>query len=302
MNIGGNKQLGVFLVIISTFGFALYPILGKLVFAGGAGLSTVLFVRFALAAIIFWVIALARGGFPKLPLKTWLILWALGGICYASQAGLYLTAIQYISPSLAALLLYIHPLLVMLISVMTGQERFQQSKVMGLLLSAAGLVLVLGISLGNVRIEGVLGAIGAALVYSVYLVVSSRVLKTVDLFASTAMISSSAALTYGIFGAISGYTWAISSGTWLGIFGISLASSVVAMLTLFAGMKRIGPTSSSIISMLEPVLTVILAYAFFRENFSLPQGIGGLLILLGGLLAVWSPKRKTMVINQEATR
>ena len=122
----GRKNLisfGVLLILISTFGFSLYPILGKYVFAGGAALSTVLFVRFIIAALIFWIIAIWREGFPRLPLKIWLILWGLGGICYSLMAGLYLSSVRYIPASLAALLLYAYPIIVTVIAVLTKQER-----------------------------------------------------------------------------------------------------------------------------------------------------------------------------------
>ncbi|WP_407309278.1 hypothetical protein [Desulfosporosinus sp. SB140] len=81
----GNQQkqslsMGVILIFVSTLGFSVYPILGKFVFAGGAALSTVLFVRFVLAALIFWTIVFLREGFPRLPRKTWVTLWGMGGL------------------------------------------------------------------------------------------------------------------------------------------------------------------------------------------------------------------------------
>jgi len=127
MNKGQKDPVGfgVLLIVISTMGFSIYPILGKYIFAGGAGLSTVLFVRFTMAALFFWIITIWREGFPKLPLKMWLILWGMGGIGYSLMAGLYLTSVRYIPASLAALLLYAYPIIVTVIAVLTNQRSFQ---------------------------------------------------------------------------------------------------------------------------------------------------------------------------------
>uniref|UniRef100_UPI003204DAD1 DMT family transporter n=1 Tax=Corallococcus coralloides TaxID=184914 RepID=UPI003204DAD1 len=62
--------------------------------------------------------------------------------------------------------------------------------------------------------------------------------------------------------------------------GLALLSTVVAMLTFFAGLKRIGPVNTSLLSTLEPVMAVVLGALFLGERLSLRQGLGGLLILV----------------------
>jgi Predicted permease, DMT superfamily len=283
--------IGIILILISTLGFSVYPILGKYIFAGGAGLTTVLFVRFTIAALFFWTITLWRDGFPRLTLKLWLVLWGLGGICYSLMAGLYLTSVRFIPASLAALLLYAYPVIVTVIAVLTKQEKFSCFKVVGLLLSTTGLVLVLGLALKSVNFLGVSLALGSALVYAIYILIGNQVLKTTTTLVSTALISTSAALTYGLVGLLmGGMTWHLSLATWSGIGGIALFSTIIAMLTFFQGMKHIGATSASIISTMEPVMTVLLAIILLHEGITLLQVLGGLFVVAGGILAVLSPR------------
>ncbi|AFQ44101.1 EamA family transporter [Desulfosporosinus meridiei] len=288
-----STGLAVLLILISTFGFSLYPILGKVVFGGGAGLSTVLFVRFSIASLIFWAITIWREGFPRMPLKTWLILWGMGGVGYSMMAGLYISSVLYIPASLAALLLYAYPVIVTIIAVLTKQEEFSLLKLAGLIIATFGLVLVLGIALEGINYLGVILALSAAFVYSFYIIVGNKLLKTTTPLVSTSVISTSAAFTYGLIGLpIGGTTWNLSWGTWLGIGGIVLFSTILAMLTFFEGIKRMGPTSASIISTTEPVMTVILAVVIFNENITLWQALGGGFVIMGGILAVLSPARK----------
>lgn len=295
MNFGQKDStgFGVLLILISTLGFSVYPILGKYVFSGGAGLATVLFVRFAVTALIFWIITIWREGFPRLPLKIWLILWGMGGIGYSLMAGLYLSSVRYIPASLAALLLYAYPIIVTVIAVLTKQEKFSKFKFFGLLLSTFGLVLVLGVAINGINTLGVALALGSAFVYSTYIIIGNQVLKTTTPLVTITLISSSAALTYGIIGlTMSGQTWNLAWSTWLGIGGITFFSSIIAMLTFFYGMKLIGATTASIISTLEPVMTVIFAVILLNEHITLLQVAGGLFVVMGGVLAVLSPTQK----------
>jgi len=286
-----HTEFGIILILISTLGFSVYPILGKYIFAGGASFSTILFVRFTTAALVFWAITIWREGLPRLTLKTLLVLWGMGGIGYSLMSALYLTSVLFIPASLAALLLYAYPIIVTVLAVLTKQEKFSRYKLVGLLLSTFGLFLVLGVALKGVNPLGVTLALGAALVYAIYILVGNRVLQTTTPLVSTTLISTSAAFTYGIIGLpIGGATWDLSWGTWLGIGGIALFSTVIAILTFFEGMKRIGATSASIISTTEPVMTVSLGVIMLNVNLTLLQVAGGIFVIMGGVLAVLSPK------------
>lgn len=281
---------GLIAILISTLGFALYPIFGKVVFSGGASLATVLFMRFLFGALIFWGLTIWREGLPRLTKSNLLTLWLLGGIGYAGQAGLYLSAVNLIPASMAALLLYIYPTLVTVVALASNQEKLSIFKISGLLFSILGLILVLGLSSKGLNGFGVLFAVGAATVYAVYIMVSNRVLESVSPLLSSAVISSAACITYGLSGFVQGFTWDISVTTWLGILGIAVFSTVIAILSFFWGLKKVGPTTASIVSTLEPVITVGLAVMFLGERLTPVQALGAVCVILGAILAAW-PRR-----------
>jgi len=285
------RNRGILLTIISTIGFSTYPIFGKYVFSGGANLSTTLFVRFALAALFFWIISHRLEGIPKLKAKLWITLIIMGAIGYASMSGLYLLSVKFIPTSLAALLLYTYPMIVAVLSVISKQETFSKYKITGLFICSAGLILVLGLNLKGVNLMGILLAIGASVTYSLYIVAANFVLKEISPLLSSAVIASSAAVTYGLIGVASGFTWHLSSTTWLGILGIAFFCSILAMLTFFYGVKLIGPTSASVISSLEPIMTIAFAALFFQERLTLLQSLGGILVILGGLVTVFNSEK-----------
>jgi drug/metabolite transporter (DMT)-like permease len=285
------RNRGILLTLVSTIGFSLYPILGKFVFSGGANLSTALFFRFFLSALIFWAIALTYEGIPKLKLRIWIILLLMGGIGYASMSGLYLSSVSYIPASLAALLLYTYPIIVAVLSIVTRQESFSWHKIIGVLISSFGLVFVLGLNFNTVNLTGVLLAFGASLVYSLYIIAGNYVLKEISPLLSTAVICSSASVTYAIAGLSTSFTWNLPLLTWIEILGIAVFCSILAMLTFFYGVKAIGPTSASVISTLEPILTFLFAALLFDERFTMIQGLGGILVIFGGIRAVYNSNK-----------
>ncbi len=284
-----GKRLGVLAIIVSTLGFCVYPILGKFVFAGGANVVTVLFVRFGVASLVFWTLILLKDGRPKIKAQVWMFVLFAGGAGYGGMAGLYLYSVRFIPASLASLIFYSFPFMVTVISILTHQERLSRFKVLGLSSSSCGLVLVLGFNLAGINLAGALITFSAAAVHSFNVLAGNRIVKAMPPLVSTAIISSGAALACGSVGLVSGFTWDLSVVAWLGIGGITLFSSVIAMLCFYQGMRIVGASAASILSMLEPVMTGILAFLFLGERLSLLQGIGGALVIIGGAIVAWMP-------------
>jgi drug/metabolite transporter (DMT)-like permease len=75
-----------------------------------------------------------------------------------------------------------------------------------------------------------------------------------------------------------------SSNGWLGIAGIVLIATVIPVVTFLAGLERIGPTNASMLSTLEPVITVLLAAWLFGERLKPVVMLGGVLILVAVIL------------------
>lgn len=66
---------------------------------------------------------------------------------------------------------------------------------------------------------------------------------------------------------------------WFWLACIAVFSTVVAMLTFFAGLKRTGPSTAAILSTFEPVVTSALAALVLGESLTPVQLAGGALVL-----------------------
>lgn len=276
-----NRALGILLIIISAASFGTLAILGRFAYAAGLDIFTLLFLRFTIAALIMIVFLVLRH--ESLPLGATLVrLIGMGAIGYVGQSFSYLTAIKYASAGLVALLLYLYPSFVALLSALFLKEKFTSLKIAALALATLGAGLTANPQGGEVR--GILLALAAAAIYSVYIVVGADVMKKVSAIQSSTVIFASAGIVYGALTAFNGAHFPTGASGW-GVVGATvLVATVIPVATFLAGLKLIGPTNASMLSTLEPVVTVLLAAWVFGEKLSPIILAGGGLILVAVIL------------------
>lgn len=292
MNIQKNpfqRFSGILLVGLSAAAFGTLAIFGRIAYSAGIDTFTLLFLRFGLSAILMIGMLWFRGeGLPKgRPLA---LLVGMGAIGYVGQSYCYLTAIKYASAGLVALLLYLYPTFVAILSFVFLKRRLGALKLVALLLATLGAILTANPQGG--QWTGILLAIGAAMIYSIYIIVGAGVMQQVSAVQSSTVIFASAGFVYGGLMALNGPHWPTSSTGWLAVGAIALIATVIPVVAFLAGLKRIGPTDASMLSTLEPVVTILLAAILYGEILQISALFGGGLILLAVLLLTYAELRK----------
>lgn len=288
----GDRQAvsGALLVALSAACFGTLAIFTLLAYDSGAGVLAVLALRFALAAPVLHLLVRARR--LRLPRgRGLLVLLALGGVGYVGQSLAYVSALTLVPASLVALLLYTYPSFVTVLSVVSGRERWSRPRLLALALATVGAGLVIGFSAPSAASGGELAlggglAITAAVIYSGYIVLGEGPTARAGALPSGAVITTAAA---GVFTVAAVLTGADPPGTtlgWLAVGGMALVSTVLAIVAFFAGLARLGPTTTATVSTLEPVVTVVLAAVVLSEVFTAVQVVGGVLILTAVLVLV----------------
>ncbi len=274
------------LCLVSAFGFGCMAIFAKDAYKQHLGITDLLALRFALAAVIFWGIAHVRGiSLP--PRRTVLAGLALGAFGYAAQSGLYFGAVKRMDASTTSLLLYTYPAIVFIAALAMHREHADRRRLGALALAVGGTALLLlgGGGSGSFETVGVVMAIAAAVAYSTYILVADTVVGKLDPFLLGALVATGAATTFWITGAVhGGLDVTLSTHGWLDIAGIVLVSTVLPVSTFFLGLERVGPSSASILSCFEPVVTVSLAMALYGERLGPGQLAGGALVLAAVVL------------------
>jgi drug/metabolite transporter (DMT)-like permease len=289
------KQLtGILLIALSAASFGTLAIFGRFLYADGMDTFSMLFLRFGFAALLMTVILILR----KERFPHGRVLWQLigmGALGYVGQSFSYLSAIKYASAGLVALLLYLYPMFVFVLSVMVLREKVSWLKVLALILALTGTALTVDPAGG--QLNGILLAISAALIYSVYIIVGTEVMKHASPIQSCAVIFASAAAVYGILMIVNGVHLPSTNSGWVNITGIVLVATVIPVAAFLAGLERIGPTNAAMLSTLEPVVTVLLAAWIFDERLEAIVVLGGGLILIAVVLLT---RGEMKVVNEPA--
>jgi drug/metabolite transporter (DMT)-like permease len=276
-----KKLIGILLIAISAASFGTLAIFGRYAYADGMDTFTVLFIRFGVSAVFMIVVLLLRKEhFPSRQIFVQLI--GMGALGYVGQSFMYMSAIKYASAGLVALLLYLYPMFVFILSMIILHEKVTLVKVISLTLGVIGAALTVDPNGG--QLIGALMAIAAALIYSVYIIVGTNVMKHVSAVQSSAIIFASAGMVYGMLTFTNGAHFPASHSGWLAMLGIIVLSTIIPVVTFLAGLERIGPTNAAMLSTLEPVVTVLLAAWLFSEKLMPITLLGGGLILVAVIL------------------
>ena len=290
------RSTGTVLCLASAAAFGAMGIFGKLAYEEGASVGTLLASRFTIAAALLWAILACTGGLRglrRVPRRDLGIALALGAIGYCAQTGAYFAALERIDASLLGLLVYTFPVIVTVAAIALGRETAGRRTAVSLALASAGLVLVLaGAATGGVDALGAALGLAAAVVYSVYILSSEGILARLGPLVLSALVCTGAATTLTLAGlAGGGLAPGDVTGTgWAWLACLAVVSTVGAISLFFAGLRRVGPSAASILSTIEPVVTVALAYVVFGESLGAVQLVGGALVL-SAVLAMRAPLR-----------
>ncbi len=284
-----RELLGTVLVLISAVSFGLMPIFARYAYAAEVGVGELLLLRFLFASIIMAILLGLTGKFIRPSGRKVLFLLGLGGIAYFLQATLYFTSLTYVPVPLVALILYSYPAFVTAGSLSLRWEKFTRRILASLILALIGVVLVANAGV-SFKAIGILLAVGAAITYSIYILAGSRALKGLSGEAAILYVMIGATISFALSDLVTGnlqFAWQSQAWTW--IILITLVCTCVAATTFFQGLRLVGPARGSILSVLEPLTSIIVASILFNELLNLQQWIGGLFIV-GAVLVTASGK------------
>jgi len=290
-----SRRIAIALVLLSALGFGSMAIFAKIAYASGLTPTMLLTLRFGLAvallAPVVWIMRV------RLPRGRALAGFAFMGALYTAQSQSYFTALVHASSGLVGLLLYVYPVLVTVLAVALGWEKLDRRTVALLALAISGMAVMLGGDLQGTALGITLG-LAAAGIYAVYIVIGGRLTQGTDPLAATLVVMAAAAVGNGSIAVTSGAALPSDATTWLAILAIAFAT-VVAIACFLVGIKYVGPAQASIISTLEPVITLCLGIALLGESASAGQLAGGAMVLAAVVMLANRPKQKMQEVRAD---
>lgn len=209
----------------------------------------------------------------------------------------YFRAINLISLSVAAVLLYTAPVIVLILSAIFFKEKITIIKLISMLLTFAGCVLVSGAmsDKGNISLQGILFGLGAGLGYALYSIFSRCALErgyhslTISFYTFVFASVSSVFLTdLNKIGKVclADYRLII----FCMIFG--LVSTVIPYIVYTLGLKEMENSRASIIASIEPVAATMLGLLYFHEKLKINELVGALFVIIAIVISNWRKKNE----------
>lgn len=289
-----SRRVAVITVVASAACFATLGILTKWAFEHGAEPMSLLAVRFAIAAVVMALFQVARD--PRALRVTRADLVRFLGLSlsgYGAASLCYAFAVREIGASVTTVLLYTYPALVSIIGWLFLGERFPLRRAAAVLLTFAGCGLVADVfsSASAVTSRGLALALGAALGYAVFSVLSYRSLGRTPRLTIMAYTFSFSAVALGAVAAANHTLGSVArwDGIAWGAVALMVAVPTFAAVMLYlGGIGRMGAAQGAIVSTLElPFTVAFAALAFPLERLSAPQLLGVGIVLGGVVMAEW---------------
>jgi drug/metabolite transporter (DMT)-like permease len=308
-----RRAVGIALVIVSACGFGSGAVFAKPVYASGVDWLTLLAWRFGLGAALSWVVLLASpdrlASLRQVPRRTLAATIALG-VLYTGNSATYFAGLETVPASLAAFIVYIYPAIVAVLTLRLGRRLEGRRAWSALAMALVGVTVAVG-GIDPTRappLAGLVLTVASPVIYSVWIVLAVRLSgerqssgsrataiapePTLDSVAAIALMTTATATVFWATNLALGHAVLpdrIPSNAWVGLIGVGVISTFVAIQTFYAGAQRIGAAQAALISTIEPAWTIALAAILLGERLGPIQLAGGALILLGVVVAQTGP-------------
>jgi drug/metabolite transporter (DMT)-like permease len=292
------RAWGIALALIGVLAFSVRPILIKLAYAYVTDPVTLIALRMVFALPFFVAAALwlqRDGAIAKLTRRDLWTVAFLGFLGYYLASFLDFLGLQYISAGVGRLLLFLYPTITVLLSALFLGKRVSAREILALIVSYAGLALVLSRAFGGENPDLMLGALlvfGSALCYAAYLVTSSQVVLRIGSMRFTAYATSVASVLciaqFLLLRPLSALNLPLP------VYGLALAMAlgctVLPVFVTSEALRRIGANQVAIIGAAGPVTTILLGWIGLEERMTMLQIAGAVLVLAGVMLVTIRPK------------
>jgi drug/metabolite transporter (DMT)-like permease len=290
MNLVKDLRTGVIFALLTAAGLGAITTQAKIIYADGGNAMTVMFTRFLISTLVFGLLlAIKQRSFKvdrplRLPVATVGAVWSGAMICY-------LLSVESISVSLAVLLLYTYPLLVLAYSILRKQLLPSAPLILGFFIAFLGLYLAL--SGGEIKLNttglllALIAGLGAAFTFIKGAQIATRLNPLVITFWINVIgLVMIVPLVYAQFSLPTSTKGLLS-------LGAATLFYVIAILCQFQALARLPAATAAFILNLEPVVSILLASFILKEQLTNLQWLGVVLVISVLLAAVRFKPRMT---------
>ena len=262
---------------------------------------SLVFMRTVPAAALLLPIAWRRGELRGI-LRHWVWIVAFAG-CEMIVPWLMLAdAERTLTSSMSGLLIASVPLIGAVLYPLLGAagERLDRRRFAGLIVGFAGVACLVGIDTAGATVLAIAEVFVTAVGYALGPLVISRRLHDVPDLGVASLAIAVTGLLYAPWG-IASLPSHMSSEVLLAVAGLAFVCTATAFLVFFALIREVGPSRSTVITYINPLVAVLLGVLLLGEPLTVGIAVGLPLILLGSVLATGGSRASAAAGGQVET-
>ena len=276
MNIRSTASVGVFFALATAIGLGAITTQAKIIYSDGGNALTIMLARFLISTLVFAVIILIKRGSFRVE-RQLISPLIMVGVVWSVAMIFYMLSVESISVSLAVLILYAYPMLVLIYAMLRKQLKPSIQLLSIFVLAFIGLYLAL--SGGEIKLSAIglvfaaLASIGAAMTF----IKGATVAPLVNPLLMTFWVS---LIGLVIIVPIAFTQFSLPNSS-TGLIALSTATLfyMVAILCQFQALARLPATTAAFILNLEPVVSILLAVFVLHEYLNNLQWVGIALVI-----------------------
>lgn len=245
--------------------------------------------RAVLAAVFILLFFLIRRERPRLrEIRGALWLLLLSGAAMGFDWMLLFEAYKYTTISLATLSYYIAPVIVTALCPLLFHERMTRAQLVCFLMSTVGVALIIGsggLQGGGSDLRGIVCAVGAAVFYAAVILLNKYIRGVTGLERTFVQLLAAVVVLAPYVGLTSGFhPEVLSAAGWVNLLIVGFVHTGLTYCLYFAAIRTLPGQESSLLSYLDPIVSVLISVLLLGEPLA-PIQIAGMVLFLGFAVA-----------------
>lgn len=246
----------------------------------------IVFLRTLIGSVLLMILFLvSKGNFHIITYRKDTVYIVLSGIAMGTSWMFLYEAYQQIGVSLASLLYYCGPVIVMILSPLIFREKLTAPKILGFLLVLIGIYFVNGNSVteGSSTWGIICGAMSAVMYF--FMVTLNKQSKNITGMENSVIQLLVSFLTVAVFvGFKQGFVINIPSDDWHWILILGILNTGIGCYLYFSPLAKLPVQTVAVCGYLEPLSAVVFASILLGEKMTIVQIIGAVCIIGGAMI------------------
>lgn len=278
------KKFSIFLISVAGFCWGLIGLFSNFLKSEGfSPIQITAFRNIISATLLFLYLFLFKKDKLQIHIKDFYLFIGTGVFSILLFNTCYFTALEIIPMSIASILLYTAPSIVMILSAFLFKEKLTSKKLFSLILAFVGCVLVTGVVTNKpLPILGILSGLGSGFGYALYSIFGRFALRKYHSLTVTFYTFLVASVAVLFFTDLPDMAFEVLEKPYSLLYALllSVVSTLIPYLCYTKGLEFIEPGTASIIASIEPVIATLTGVFVFEEVLTFYNVLGISLIIL----------------------